>query len=55
MTYFVTGATGFIGSHLASQLIKMGHRVNALVRDPRKAEFLKTMGASVFIGDITEK
>jgi nucleoside-diphosphate-sugar epimerase len=55
MTYFVTGATGFIGSHLVSQLIRRGHRVNALVRDTRKAEAIKTMGASVFIGDITEK
>ena len=55
MTYFVTGATGFIGSHLASQLIRRGHRVNALARDSRKAGFLKTMCASVFIGDITEK
>ena len=55
MKYFVTGATGFIGSHLVSQLIKRGHRVNALVRDTRKAEDLKNMGVSVFRGDITEK
>lgn len=55
MKYLVTGATGFIGSHLASELIKGGHRVNALVRDPRKAGALKAMGVSVFTGDITEK
>ena len=29
----VTGAAGFIGSHLADQLIERGHRVRALVRE----------------------
>jgi dihydroflavonol-4-reductase len=31
---FVTGATGFLGHHLCSQLIEAGHEVHALVRDP---------------------
>jgi len=32
--YFVTGATGFLGRHLASALVRHGHTVVALVRDP---------------------
>ena len=30
----VTGATGFLGWHVARQLIEAGHRVRALVRNP---------------------
>lgn len=32
----VTGATGFVGSHLADRLLAEGARVRVLVRDPRK-------------------
>jgi nucleoside-diphosphate-sugar epimerase len=32
----VTGATGFVGSHLAERLMREGARVRVLVRDPRK-------------------
>ena len=32
----VTGATGFIGSHLAERLVAEGARVRVLARDPRK-------------------
>lgn len=33
----VTGATGTIGSEVVKQLVKGGHRVRALVRDPARA------------------
>jgi uncharacterized protein YbjT (DUF2867 family) len=32
----VTGASGFIGSHLASALVGEGHRVRAMTRDPAR-------------------
>ena len=32
MTYFVTGATGFIGAAVLRALVAAGHRVRALVR-----------------------
>ena len=31
MKIFVTGASGFIGSHLVEKLVKSGHKVKALV------------------------
>src|SRR5579875_1799179 len=37
MTILVTGATGYIGSHLAQRLIAQGERPRCLVRDPHKA------------------
>ena len=32
MKIFLTGATGFIGSHLVKRLVKLGNEVSILVR-----------------------
>jgi nucleoside-diphosphate-sugar epimerase len=53
--YFITGATGFIGGHVAHQLLDDGHDVVALVRTPSSAEDLEAAGATVRKGDITQK
>lgn len=37
MRAFVTGGTGFVGSHLVEVLLEAGHEVVALVRNPEKA------------------
>jgi len=63
---FVTGATGFIGSHLAARLLDAGHYVSVLARGSRSVsaqsrveEVLRDVGISrlqnvkVFEGDIS--
>jgi len=46
----ITGATGFVGSHLTSELLRQGHRVRVIVRDPRA---FSLQGAEVVKGDVT--
>ena len=55
MHYFVTGATGFIGSYLSSRLLAEGHLVTALVRTPEQARALAPYGVRPFIGDVLDK
>jgi dihydroflavonol-4-reductase len=52
MRALVTGATGFVGSHLAEALRRKGDDVTALARSSRKAEPLIALGASVVAGDL---
>jgi len=52
MRVLVTGATGFVGSHLVEALRRRGHEVTALARSPRKAEALTSQGARVVAGDL---
>ena len=52
MKALVTGATGFVGSHVAEALRRRGDDVTALARSARKAEPLTAMGASVVAGDL---
>ncbi len=53
-TAYITGATGFIGSHLADRLSREGYRVKALVRDTSDTTHLESLGAELVRGDITE-
>jgi nucleoside-diphosphate-sugar epimerase len=52
MHVFLTGATGYIGSAVLDAMIKGGHRVTALARDPEKAERLQAEGATTIIGEL---
>ena len=52
MKYFVTGATGFIGTNLSIKLANEGHQVNALVRNKEKAKPLDHPNINLFHGDI---
>lgn len=51
-TYLVTGATGFLGSHLVQQLRAQGHGVVALCRG--EAPELKKMGVKIVRGDVLD-
>lgn len=52
MNVFLTGATGFIGTHLARRLAADGHLVTCLVRDPARAQELRQLGARIVTGAI---
>ncbi|MFN8650626.1 MAG: NAD(P)-dependent oxidoreductase [Gemmatimonadales bacterium] len=52
MKALVTGATGFVGSHLAEALVARGDTVTALVRSPRKATLLQQLGVRQVAGDL---
>lgn len=53
-TIAVMGATGHIGHTLAEALLKKGHKVHALGRDPHKLQALKSKGAEIYSGDFTD-
>ena len=56
MKIFITGATGFIGKYLIKRLSKSEHKLYCLVRKiSTSTEEIKKMGATIFIGDITDK
>ncbi len=55
MRYFVTGATGFVGSHVTRQLLESGHQVVAVIRSPEKAKDLAELGVTLHQGDVTDK
>jgi dihydroflavonol-4-reductase len=55
MKIFITGATGFIGTHLVRRLSQTEHRMRCLVRTPAKADLLKEMGIEMVHGDVTDE
>jgi dihydroflavonol-4-reductase len=48
----LTGATGFLGGWVARALVRAGHSVRALVRQPSRVQGLGELGVSVAPGDI---
>lgn len=52
MKVLVTGATGFVGSHLAEALRRRGDAVTILARSPRKAAALESLGVRTVPGDL---
>src|SRR5687768_6028394 len=54
MRIFLTGATGYIGSAVLDALLRAGHDVTALVRDPEKAERVSRRGVHPIVGDLAK-
>ena len=51
----VTGATGFLGSHIAEVLARRGARVRAVVRSPEKGQWMASRwGVELVQGDILD-
>jgi dihydroflavonol-4-reductase len=49
---FVTGGTGFVGSHLVERLLSKGYTVRCLVRNTKKLGYLDKLPIEVIEGDI---
>jgi nucleoside-diphosphate-sugar epimerase len=49
----VTGASGFVGGHLAQRLVREGYQVRCLVRSGSDTSLLESLGVELAIGDLT--
>ncbi len=54
MKAFVTGATGFVGSHVAQLLAAEGAQLRLLVRKGSRQENLQGLNAELVTGDLTD-
>lgn len=54
MHYFVTGASGWIGSVVTRELLAAGHQVTGLARSDQSAATVRALGAGVVRGGLTD-
>ena len=55
MNVTLTGSTGFIGSHILTDLQEHGHQVTALVRDDAQAQSVAATGATAAVVDLYDR
>jgi nucleoside-diphosphate-sugar epimerase len=53
-TIFLTGGTGLVGSHVAEEALRRGHRVRALVRESSDTRWLDQWGVEKVVGDLSD-
>lgn len=49
---FLTGGTGYIGSAVLDALVRGGHQVTAIARDPEKVQRLEARGATALLAEL---
>jgi len=54
MRVFITGAAGWIGTALTTELVAAGHEVRGLVRSDASAEKVSRIGATPVMGDMSD-
>ncbi len=54
MKALVTGASGFLGSHLVDRLVERGGSVRAFVRPTSDTSYLNERGAELVVGDVAD-
>jgi nucleoside-diphosphate-sugar epimerase len=55
MRVTLTGATGFVGSHILTELLEHGHEVTALVRDHDQADSVAARGGTPIVVDLYDR
>ena len=55
MNVALTGSTGFIGSHILTDLLAHGHEVTAVVRDDAEADRVAAAGATPAVADLYDR
>ncbi len=55
MKALVTGATGFIGSHLCEELIRRGYEVSCLSRETSNLRWIENLDVRLIKGDCTDR
>src|SRR3954447_14160630 len=54
MRYLLTGATGFVGGHIAEAFVQRGWPVSAIVRSTSDTAFLEKIGVKLHRGELSD-